>query len=132
GMTALPGNESYYPALWHQTVSLVVQLSGQEIILASNVVMLLLGALVWPLALMALVRTGTSAGPAGWMAAGALAGVTAAFPLSMMSWGILLPYLFSLTMMPLVLMLIVHLVGLAPAGEQRLGGRQLVVLLPAV
>jgi len=132
GMTSLPGNKSYYPALWHQTVSLVVQSSGQEIILASNVVMLLLGTLVWPLALMALVRTGTSAGPVGWMAAGALAGVTSAFPLSMMSWGILLPYLFSLTMMPLVLMLIVHLVGLAPTGEQRLGGRQLVVLLPAV
>lgn len=132
GMTTLPGEETFYPALWHQCVSLVVQLSGQEIILASNVVMLLLGAVVWPLALMALVRTGTSAGPAGWMAAGALAGVASAFPLSMMSWGILLPYLFSLSMMPLALLLVVHLVRLAPTGPQRLSGGQLAVLLPLV
>jgi hypothetical protein len=132
GMTTLPGEETFYPALWHQSVSLVVQLSGQEIVLASNIVMLTLGVLVWPLALVALVRTGTAAGPAGWMAAGALAGVASAFPLSMMSWGILLPYLFSLAMMPLVLMLIVHLTGLAPTGPQRLTGGQLAVLLPAV
>ncbi|OFT65900.1 hypothetical protein HMPREF3159_00565 [Brachybacterium sp. HMSC06H03] len=132
GMTTLPGEETFYPALWHQTVSLVVQLSGQDIVLASNLVMLLLGTTVWPLALMALVRTGTNAGPAGWLAAGALAGVASAFPLSMMSWGVLLPYLYSLSMMPLVLMLIVHLVRLAPDGEQRLTGGQLGVLVPAV
>ncbi|MGO3209585.1 MAG: DUF6541 family protein, partial [Brachybacterium sp.] len=41
GMTALPGTEVYYPAVWHQAVSLVTQVSGQDIILASNVVMLL-------------------------------------------------------------------------------------------
>lgn len=132
GMTTLPGEETFYPALWHQTVSLVVQLSGQDIVLASNLVMLLLGTTVWPLALMALVRTGTNAGPAGWLAAGALAGVATDFPLKMMSWGVLLPYLYSLAMMPLVLMLIVHLVRLAPDGEQRLTGGQLGVLIPAV
>ena len=132
GMTALPGEETFYPALWHQTVSLVVQLSGQDIVLASNLVMLLLGTTVWPLALMALVRTGTNAGPAGWLAAGALAGVASDFPLKMMSWGVLLPYLYSLAMMPLVLMLIVHLVRLAPDGEQRLTGGQLGVLIPGV
>lgn len=132
GMTTLPGEETFYPALWHQTVSLVVQLSGQDIVLASNLVMLLLGTTVWPLALMALVRTGTNAGPAGWLAAGALAGVASAFPLSMMSWGVLLPYLYSLSVMPLVLMLIVHLVRLAPDGGQRLTGGQLGVLMPAV
>ena len=132
GMTTLPGEETFYPALWHQTVSLVVQLSGQDIVLASNLVMLLLGTTVWPLALMALVRTGTNAGPAGWLAAGALAGVASDFPLKMMSWGVLLPYLYSLAMMPLVLMLIVHLVRLAPDGEQRLTGGQLGVLMPAV
>lgn len=132
GMTTLPGEETFYPALWHQTVSLVVQLSGQDIVLASNLVMLLLGTTVWPLALMALVRTGTNAGPAGWLAAGALAGVASDFPLKMMSWGVLLPYLYSLAMMPLVLMLIVHLVRLAPDGEQRLTGGQLGVLIPAV
>ena len=43
----------------------MTQLSGQEIPLASNVVMLLAAAVVWPLGLMALVRTCTGAGPVG-------------------------------------------------------------------
>ena len=132
GMTALPGVERYYPSLWHQTVSLATQLSGQEIPLVSNMVMLLLAAVVWPLGLMALMRTCTTAGPLGWMAAGALAGVTGAFPLMMMSWGLVLPYFLSLTLMPMVLIVIAHLVGVAPASRQRLRPAQLAVLLPVV
>ena len=132
GMTTLPGQETYYPSLWHQAVSLVTQLSGQEIPLASNVVMLLAAAVVWPLGLMALVRTCTGAGPVGWMFAGTLAGITAAFPLTMMSWGIVLPYLLSLSMMPLVLLVVVQLAGLGPLPQRRLGGWPLAVLLPVV
>ena len=132
GMTALPGNESYYPSAWHQLVSLVVQVSGQEIPLASNVVMLLLAVVLWPLALMALMRTCTTAGPVGWMVAGTLAGVTGAFPLALMYWGIVLPYFLCMTMMPLVVIAVCHLAGLAPRSAQRLTGLQLAVLLPVV
>ncbi|AXK46077.1 DUF6541 family protein [Brachybacterium saurashtrense] len=130
GMTALPGVERFYPALWHQAVSLVVQLSGQEIPLASNVVMLLLAGVVWPLGLMALLRTCTTAGPLGWMAAGALAGVTGTFPLTMMSFGILLPYFLSMALMPMVMIVLVHLGGPAPDSPQRLRPAQVAVLLP--
>ena len=130
GMTALPGEESFYPSLWHQAVSLVVQLSGQEIPLASNMLMLLLAAVVWPLGLMALMRTSTAAGPLGWLAAGSLAGITATFPLVMFSFGILLPYFLSLTMLPMVVITLVHLAGLAPASRQRLRPLQVAVLLP--
>jgi hypothetical protein len=132
GMTSLPGNEGYYPAAWHQVVSLVVQVSGQGIAHASNVVMLLLATVVWPLGLMALMRTSTTAGPLGWMAAGALAGVTGAFPMALMSWGIVLPYFLSLSLMPLVVIVVSRLAGLAPHSSQRLSGLQLAVLLPAV
>src|SRR5699024_12014644 len=93
GMTRLEGQEGYYPALWHQAASLVTQLAGQDdIILASNVLMLVIGAVVWPLGLVALVGTTTSAGPLGWLLTGALAGVSALFPLALMSWGVLLAY----------------------------------------
>lgn len=132
GLTRLPGNESYYPAAWHQVVSLVVQLSGQEIVLASNVVMLLVAAVVWPVGLVTLMRTCTTAGPVGWMAAGTLAGVTGTFPVTLMSWGIVLPFFLSLSMMPLVVLLVSHLAGLAPRSAQRLTGLQLAVLLPVV
>ena len=130
GMTALPGEESFYPSLWHQAVSLVVQLSGQEIPLVSNVLMLLLAAAVWPLGLMALMRTSTTAGPLGWLAAGALAGICGAFPLALMAFGILLPYFLSMTLMPMVVIVLVHLAGLAPDSRQRLRPAQLAVLLP--
>src|SRR5699024_9494737 len=71
GMTQLEGQEGYYPALWHQAASLVTQLAGQDdIILASNVLMLAVAAVVWPLGLVALVCTTTSAGPLGWFLTG--------------------------------------------------------------
>lgn len=129
GMTALPGEAAYYPSLWHQAVSLGVQLSGQEIILVSNVMMLLVSAVVWPLGLMALVRTTTACGPFGLFAAGGLAGMTAAFPQSLMSWGIVLPYLLSVALMPLVVMVVAHIAGLA---ERRLRTSQLLVLAPLI
>ena len=132
GMTTLPGEETYYPAAWHQAVSLVVQISGQGIPLASNVVMLVLAAVLWPLALMALMRTCTTAGPVGWMTAGVLAGVTGAFPVALMYWGIVLPYFLSMAMMPLVVIGVCHVAGLAPRSAQRLTALQLVVLLPVV
>lgn len=132
GMTSLPGNEGYYPAAWHQVVSLVTQVSGQDLILTSNVVMLLLAVVLWPVGLVTLMRTCTTAGPVGWMAAGILAGVTGTFPLTLMYWGLVLPYFLSLSMMPLVVIMVSHLAGLAPRTGQRLTGLQLAVLLPAV
>ncbi|MFC7375292.1 MULTISPECIES: DUF6541 family protein [unclassified Brachybacterium] len=132
GMTALPGEGVYYPALWHQATSLAVQLAGQnDIILTSNVLMLLLGAVVWPLGLVSLVRTTTRTGPLGWWLAGGLAGITGAFPLSLMSWGLLAPYLLSIALIPVVVTAVAHLVGFAPDGPHRLRPLQLALLLPA-
>lgn len=94
--------------------------------------MLLLAAVVWPVGLVALVRLCTSAGPVGWMAAGALAGVTGAFPLTLMSWGLVLPYFLCLTMMPMAVIVIAHLAGVVPPSPRRLRPVQLAVLLPVV
>lgn len=130
GMTQLEGYASYYPALWHQAASLVAQLSGQDIVLSSNVLMLLVAAVVWPLGVVTLVRTATTAGPAGWFLAGALAGVSGSFPLSLMSWGIVLPYFLSVALIPLVVTSIVHVAGLAE-GPDRLRPATVTVLLVA-
>lgn len=114
-MTRLATGDAYYPALWHQTVSLAVQLSGQEIVLVTNVVMLLTGCVLWPLGLMALLRTATPAGPLGVFLAGAMAGIAPAFPLALMSFGLLLPLLLSLTLVPLVVAAAAQVLGLVPA-----------------
>lgn len=139
GMTRLEGQEGYYPALWHQTASLAVQLTGGDIVLPSNVLMLAVGCLVWPLGVVALVRTVTGASPVGWFLAGALAGISVAMPLTLMGWGIVLPYLLSLSLMPMVVLLAAHIAGLGPRQEPRhehgagappLGVLRLVVLTP--
>src|SRR5699024_8485848 len=74
-------------------------------------------------------RALTSAGPLGWFLTGALAGVSALFPLALMSWGLLLPYLLSLALMPIAITSVVHLIGLAPPGRQRLSRPATLVLL---
>src|SRR5699024_9351683 len=50
-------------------------------------------------------------------------------PLALMSWGLLLPYLLSLALMPIAITSVVHLIGLAPPGRQRLSRPATLVLL---
>ena len=118
GMTRLPGESGFYPALWHQAASLVAQLSGQDVALASNVLMLAAGCVVWPLGMMALVGSATSGGRAAVGLAGALAGISGAFPLELMSWGLLLPYLLSIALLPTLLLGAAHLLALSPAARR--------------
>ena len=132
GMTQLEGQANYYPALWHQAVSLAVQLSGQDdIVLGSNVMILAVVALVWPLSVVALVRSATGSGPVGWFLAGTLSAVSVAYPLTLIGWGVVLPYLLALSMMPMVVLVVAHIAAIAPAGPQRPGILQLSVLTPA-
>lgn len=128
GMTRF--EEGYYPAAWHQATSLVVQLSGQDLVLSSNILMLLVAAFIWPVGVVALVRVTTAVGPAGLFLAGALAGISAAFPLTLIGWGIVLPYLLSMSMMPVVVLLAVSIVDHVPAEVPRIGFLRLAVLIP--
>ncbi|MFC0675653.1 DUF6541 family protein [Brachybacterium hainanense] len=121
-MTALPGAPgTFYPAGWHQLASLVTVLSGGDIVLACNVLMLVLAIVVWPLGVLALVRLCTSSGNLGLFLAGALAGISPAFPLMLMSWGIVWPNFLSTVLLPPLILLGAHLVGLVPRAEERIG-----------
>lgn len=131
GMTDGIGDGGYYPALWHQTASLVAQLTGGDVVLASDVLMLLVGCALWPLGVVTLVRTATPAGPLGVGLAGALAGLGAAFPLGLMGWGLLLPLLLSLTLVPLVLVAAAVVLDLAPPDGGAPRGPALALLLVA-
>jgi hypothetical protein len=124
------GSSGFYPAGWHQLASLVVMASGQPIPLASNALMLLIGAIVWPLGIVALVAGATRVGPAGLCAAGALTGASFAFPLALMAWGVLLPNFLSTAMLPMVVLVAAQILGLAPRGREHLGPLQLVVAAP--
>lgn len=124
------GERGYYPSLWHQAASLVVEMGGQQIPLSSNLLMLLVGAVVWPLGVMALVRTATSARAFGVGAAGALSGAFTAFPIALMSFGLVLPALLSTALLPLVVLLGARVLGLAPEGPARISPAQTAALVP--
>lgn len=124
------GRSGFYPAGWHQLASLVVMASGQSLPLASNALMLLVGAVVWPLGIVALVAGCTRVGPAGLCAAGALTGASFAFPLALMTWGLLLPNFLSTAMLPTVVLVAAQALGLAPRAREHLRPLQLVIAAP--
>lgn len=124
------GSTGFYPAGWHELASLVVMTSGRSIPLASNALMLLVGAVVWPLGIVALVAGCTRARPAGLCAAGALTGASFAFPLALMTWGLLLPNFLSTAMLPTVVLVAAQALGLAPRTRERLRPLQLVIAVP--
>src|SRR5690606_16511224 len=86
-----PGDDvEFYPAAWHATVALVVQLTGASVPGASNAVWTGVAALVWvpgaALATSCILRK-RAAGAIGAL----LASAFAAFPMLLLSWGTLYP-----------------------------------------
>ncbi|MEV1294384.1 DUF6541 family protein [Pseudonocardia sp. NPDC049635] len=115
GLVNSPG---FYPAAWHDVVSLVVPLTPGpgEIVVASNVVALVTTLLIWPLSVLLLVRTlvGRSAGAA--LAAPVLALGFVAFPWTLVTYGALWPNLLGVALVPAALatVAIAARPGLAP------------------
>lgn len=122
-LVSAPGEVGYYPAAWHAVASIVTMASGGDIVLASNALMLVVACLVWPAGVVALVRATTTAGPVGLFAAGALSAASIAFPMATASFGILLPYLLSVAMVPAALIVLASLlrraVGCTPLSWTR-------------
>ncbi|MFE2771604.1 DUF6541 family protein [Microbacterium resistens] len=105
--SAESGGVPFYPSAWHAVGSLILTISGTSIPIASNALTIVFAAVVWPLSIVVLTRTlwGSRTAVIAGAAAGA-AGV-AAFPMLMMTYGVLFPYLMGLSMVPVALALIV-------------------------
>ncbi|MBE7699537.1 hypothetical protein H9623_04345 [Oerskovia sp. Sa1BUA8] len=105
---AYPGQSvSFYPAMWHGLVSLIVQVSGVGVAQATNVLALVVAFVVWPVSLAALARALFGARPL-------LVGLTAMFalllpqfPVRLLSFGILYPTLLAYAFLPAVLAMFV-------------------------
>ncbi|WP_341934944.1 hypothetical protein MRBLWO14_000548 [Microbacterium sp. LWO14-1.2] len=93
----LPG---FYPDLWHIVVSTVAELSGAGVAESVNVVSVVLGAVVWPISCIWLVRTIVGAHVGATVTAGALSVGMAAFPLLMLDFGVLYPNVLSISLLP--------------------------------
>lgn len=108
-MTSAPtGGLPFYPSGWHAVATLVVQVTGASIPIASNAVMLFFAALAWPLSIMLLVRTLFGASAPVLVTAAAVSVALPAFPLLLIEYGVLFPYMMSLSMIAVPIALIIE------------------------
>jgi hypothetical protein len=109
----------FYPAAWHDLVSLLLQLGGGSIPEAVNVVNLCIGALVWPAGCLYLTRVFAGPQPAPLLCAGILSAAFGAYPLLMIDFGVLYPNFLALSLLPVALAFGVHTLGVARSATGR-------------
>ncbi|WCD92546.1 DUF6541 family protein [Microbacterium sp. nov. GSS16] len=98
-MTSAPsGGLPFYPSGWHAVTAIAVQIAGVSIPVASNAVMFFYGAVAWPTAILFLVSTLFGSGRSLLVTAAAMSVATPAFPLLMIDYGVLLPYMMGLSL----------------------------------
>lgn len=123
----------FYPAAWHDIVALVA-LPGTEITLATNIVNLVAGSVVWPVSMIALTQAFVGARPAAlWLAAIFSTGF-GAFPILLLDFGVLYPNFLGYALLPAILALLVWTVriGAAPGLRPWVGLFLLLVALPGL
>ncbi len=102
-MTSPSGSLAFYPAAWHGVVALIVQLTGVTIPVATNAMIIVVSAGIWPVGAVLLARTLAGARPAVAIAAGAVAAGVPAFPILLLDYGVLYPLMYGLALLPFAL-----------------------------
>ncbi|HWV49084.1 MAG TPA: DUF6541 family protein, partial [Microbacterium sp.] len=98
-ISAVVGGAGFYPAAWHDIVTLIVMLTGASIPVAANMLTLLIGAVIWPLGIAWMTREITASARIAAYAA-VLSGALQTFPLLMFQWGVLFPNALSTALIP--------------------------------
>lgn len=107
-----PGSAfAFYPAAWHDVVSLVVQLSGVEIVVAANAVTFAIACISWPISCLFLARQLFGKQILALILTGVLSSAFVAFPLLMAQYGVLYPYLLAISLTPVAVGLLVMAAG---------------------
>jgi hypothetical protein len=110
----------FYPAAWHDLTSLVAQLSGMSIPISVSATTIVIGAFVWPVGFIYLIRTISGARRFPVVAAGVIASGMAVFPYFMMSYGVLYPFMAGLALLPAVWAICIRALGLGHDVERDL------------
>jgi len=105
-LSGVTGSSVFYPAAWHAIVSLTGAVSGATIPVAVNVVTVVIVAVIWPLGIALLTRAATGSTATAGIAA-ALSPTLLAFPMLMVQWGVLYPYLLSEALLPAAVAIVV-------------------------
>lgn len=102
-MTTPASSTGFYPSVWHAFASLVVQLTGVEPVVAANAMMVVMACLLWPVAAVFLVRAVVGRRPLVLAIGGALSAAFAAFPATLVWFGVLYPNLLAICVLPIAL-----------------------------
>jgi hypothetical protein len=124
----LPG---FYPDLWHVVTATVAELSGAGVAVSVNAVGIVLGAVVWPIGCIWLVRTIVGPSVVAAATAGVLSIGVTAFPLLMLDFGVLYPNVLSISLLPTAIAAVVTVSGVG-RGERPPGLLRWVLLVALV
>ena len=124
-----PSRSTFYPAAWHDLVSLVASSTSVPIPVAINVVNIVIAALVWTISSAYLVSRILGPGPATMLTTGALAAAFSAFPYLLLEFGVLYPNFLAISILPAAIGLAVDALGLA---GKTVSGRPVSGLLAAL
>lgn len=94
---------AFYPAAWHDMVSLLAGITKSGIPTAVIGVNLFIGAVIWPLACIFLVQNIFGRRVLPTLIAGILAAGFGAFPILMMDYGVLYPFALAVSLLPISL-----------------------------
>ena len=109
-MTSGNGPVDFYPAVWHGFTSLIYMYTGVSVVASTNIMMMSVAALAWPLSLMYLMRVALNLNIVGVLAAGVAMASFAAFPVLLVFFGILYPNALGIAIVPAVFALGAQLV----------------------
>ncbi|UYG17931.1 hypothetical protein BRM3_05795 [Brachybacterium huguangmaarense] len=112
-LNAAPGTSQFYPAAWHDVVSLVVEITGAGIPVASNA-MLCSAVLVWVASCLFLTRSMLPDSPVAAAVTGVMTASVTAFPGLAMDFGVLYPNLLGIALAPIMIGLGIQLLRVAP------------------
>lgn len=134
GFTSTSGQAGFYPAAWHDFVSLVSQMTGAGIPESVNASNMIIASIVWPLSCILLTVTLFGPRRVTLLASGVLMTGFASFPYLMVDFGVLYPNFLSIAILPAAIALSVGLLNLSSDVNQRLtrGVGLFVLLLPGL
>lgn len=112
GLTSPGGGLSFYPLAWHGLVQLVQQTAGVSSAAAINAVNLAITSSVWPVGVMLLTRQFVGASRIATISSGILAAAFPAFPLNMLTYGVLYPYFAGVALVPVAYAVVLQLLGI--------------------
>lgn len=109
-VSAADQQPTFYPAGWHDFVSLIYSTTGTSIATATIVTVLLAAGILWPCSLVALSLSIPKLRRLQALAIPAIIGGFAAFPGLLLRWGVLFPNLLGYALLPTFVALMAHLV----------------------